>query len=62
MSAERIALVDLHRALVDAQRRQGWNLSATPIRKTAVGICTVVVVPAKVWAYWRRAPYLLQGR
>ncbi len=59
MVPERIASIDLHTALIDARRNAGWNLRSAPIRKTTVGGCTVVVVPAKVWAYWRRAPYLL---
>jgi hypothetical protein len=57
--AERIAANELSRALMEAQRRQGWNLRTTPIRRTTAGGCIVVVVPAKVWTYWRRAPHLL---
>lgn len=59
MESERIASVDLHQALTDAQRRQGWNFRDAPIRRATVGTCTVIVVPAKVWVYWRRAPCLL---
>ena len=61
MNTERIAPVDLTQALNDARRNAGWNLRSSPIRRAVVGACTVVVVPAKVWAYWRRAPYLLSA-
>lgn len=58
-SAERIAPGQLDAALLEVQRRPGWNLRNTPVRKLAVGTCTVFVVPAKCWAYWRRSPCLI---
>lgn len=47
---------EIGRALHDADRITGWNLRKVPVRRFRLGDCTLIVVPARVWAYraWER--------
>lgn len=44
---------EIDRALHDANRITGWNLRKVPVRRFRLGDCTLIVVPARRWAYQR---------
>ena len=42
---------EIERALRDAGRITGWNLRKVPVLRFRLGDCTLIVVPARTWAY-----------
>jgi len=44
---------DVRHALAAADRVPGWNMRSRDVHRFALGDCTLIVVPFRLWAYRR---------